>query len=146
MLAGKLNERGMNMNYHRSKPSVFPKKLNSEGTLYEVNSSDVWQAELISNDGISVGRVIREVIDPSHYAVRYLIVNLLQIERLVLVPAVSVTGAEEGAIFCNLKTEELYNLPEFVTEEITKQYEHEIFESISRSPYWSIDSSDGSFL
>src|SRR5690606_2602828 len=61
--------------------SVIP--LDADETLFETSSREVWQSTLISADGVEVGPVIRQVIEPRMYTIRYLVVYDRSEERRV---------------------------------------------------------------
>ena len=113
-----------------------PKPVNADGTLVEMSSRDVWQAELITRDEKSAGRVVREVVEPSMYTVRYLIVYRPEEERHVLLPATSVQDILAGAVACTLSAAEIGQLPTYGLTEITRCDEKAIYDAADRTPHW----------
>ena len=62
-------------------------QVDAEATLYEMGSRDVWQARFILSNGEEAGRVVRQIVEPELYTVRYLIVFLPEEGRRVLAPS-----------------------------------------------------------
>lgn len=108
---------------------------NREKTLREIAVRDLWQKELISHDGTSVGHVVRQIIEPRLYTVRYLIVYASRPDRHYLVPADSIIDITDVGVFCNLTSSQLDGLPVFHFD-MNRAFEERIYASVARTPYW----------
>ncbi|MBI2914455.1 MAG: PRC-barrel domain-containing protein [Firmicutes bacterium] len=109
--------------------------LDPDKTLYEVGTRDLWQSEVLSQEGESVGRVIRQVIEPEMYTVRYLVIRTLPADRHVLIPSNTVTDITEEAVCCGLSKSEIERLPNFL-QEMNRAYEEELYRTLNRKPHW----------
>ena len=69
------------------------------GTLLEVGNREIWQLELVSRDQIPCGRIVRQLVEPEMYTIRYLIVYDIKSGRHVPVPANAVTEITSEAVF-----------------------------------------------
>lgn len=121
-----------------SKPASGRDRLrpvNSEETLYEVASREIWQCDVVTADGALVGRAVREIVEPRAYLVRYIIVFDFTNGRRLLVPATLVTGVKEGTILCNLDAGEVPLLPEY-QETLSREEELATYQNLARTPYW----------
>lgn len=110
--------------------------MNEDRTLYEVSDRDAWQAELITRDGQRLGRVVRQVVEPESYMVRYLIVYCPTNGRRLLFPASAVVDIEAGEIHSVLSSVDAERLPDYATAELTRAIEWEVYNAVNRTPHW----------
>ncbi len=118
---------------------IPPKKtvtvLDEHNKLYEVGSKDVWQLPLVSRDGRTVGVVVKQVVEPSMYTVRYLVVFSPEQERQFVVPATAVTDISAEGVHCNLTVNKLEGLPTF-SQTLSLRQEKEVYSASDQTPYW----------
>lgn len=108
----------------------------NEGVLYEVGARDEWQAQLVTADGGYGGTVIRKVIEPASYLVRYLIVHHSQQGRHLLIPAGTIVGGDLGEIYCSLERAVIDRLPTYTFLPITREFEQQVYDSVGMLPHW----------
>lgn len=113
--------------------NVIP--LDAEKTLYETSSRDVWQSTLMTTDGVDVGPVIRQVIEPKVYTIRYLIVFDIRRGRHVLHPSNAIEDITEDRVFSSLNWHEIEHMPTFCNR-LTRQFEQRLYDGLGRVPYW----------
>lgn len=136
------------MNEHRgtndSRGSTIP-----DATLLEVGNRDLWQLELISRDHQVCGRIIRQLVEPGMYTIRYLIVYDKGSGNHVPIPADTITDITEEAVFCNIDAKEFSSLPR-LTDPLDRTQEEQIHAILSQTPYWieeaDVNGSQGSEL
>lgn len=107
-----------------------------EYKLYEIGARDEWQSVLVTSDGAIGGRVVRKVIEPASYMVRYLVVFRPDAEQHLLLPANTVVGAEWGEVHCRLPKGALDKLPPYRFEPITRKYEEQLYTCLGVTPHW----------
>jgi len=118
---------------HGARRTVKP--LNPDGTLYETASREVWQSLLVTSDHHEVGPVVRQVIEPGMYTIRYFVVYDLPRQRHILLPSNSVVDIADGRVYCSLRLADVMALPAFV-DVLDREYEKEVYEAAGRTPYW----------
>ncbi|NLA58099.1 MAG: hypothetical protein GX855_04235 [Firmicutes bacterium] len=106
-----------------------------DATLLEVGNREIWQLELVSRDQVSCGRVVRQLVEPQMYTIRYLIVYDAATGRRVPVPANAVTEITNEAVFCSIEATKLFSLPT-LTQPLNRAQEEEIYGIIDQTPYW----------
>ncbi len=109
--------------------------LDPDETLYEFGSREVWQSTLITSDHQEVGPVIRQVVEPGMYTIRYFVVYDVPRSRHILVPSNTVLDISDAKVFCTLSTEEIETMPSFLRE-MDRGYEQEVYEAAGRTPHW----------
>lgn len=107
-----------------------------EAALYEVGARDEWQADLITSDGDRAGTVVRKVIEPAAYMVRYLVVYRPAEGRHVLVPAGAVIGGDPGEIHVCLARRAIERLPAYAFTPITRAFEQAVYDAVGMTPHW----------
>lgn len=113
--------------------------LDAEETLFETSSREVWQSTLVTMDGIEVGPVVRQVIEPRMYTIRYLIVYDVRRERHVLHPSNAIEEIEDRCVHSSLSGKEIESMPPFL-HTLSRPYEQAIYECLGRTPYWQEES------
>lgn len=108
--------------------------VDAEQKLYETAGRELWQSPVITADGLPFGRVVRQIIEPSLYTVRYLVVLTPQGHH-VLLPSTSVVDITEEGVICNLDVTELDRLPAF-RQTISRVDEEAIYQLIGQTPHW----------
>jgi len=114
-------------------PRAIP--LNAEETLFETGSREVWQALLVTADGAVIGPVVRQVIEPRLYTIRYLVVYDLERDRHILLPSNTVVDIADGRVHSNLSREQIAGLPAF-HQKVNRSYEEALYRAVGRTPYW----------
>lgn len=109
--------------------------LNSSETLVELANRDLWQLELVTKNGCNLGRVIRQVVEPGMYTIRYFIVYNVAADRHILIPANSIIDITEDRVLCNLNEKDVAALPSFL-QSVSRSYEEEIHTILAQTPYW----------
>lgn len=109
--------------------------LNPSQTLFETGSRDIWQLPFYSSDGCSYGVVIRQVIEPSMYTVRYLVIYSPEHERHIVVPASTLRDITPEAVISELTRAELDSLPSF-QHSLSRSEEATLYKILNRTPYW----------
>lgn len=109
--------------------------LNPDETLYEMGSREVWQSTLVTSDGQEVGPVIRQVIEPDMYTIRYFIVYDLHRDRHILVPSNAVTDIHDARVYCGVSAASIESIPSF-QDYVNRGYEEEVYEAARRTPHW----------
>lgn len=109
--------------------------LNADETLYEIGSREVWQSTLVTSDCQEVGPVIRQVIEPEMYTIRYFIVYDLRRDRHILVPSNAVTDIYDARVYCGLSSADIESMPSF-KHFVNRGYEEEVYEAAGRTPHW----------
>lgn len=104
--------------------------------LREIKARDEWQSQLITLDGTPCGIVVRKVVEPAAFLVRYLVVYRHTEDRHLLVPASTVIGGDMGEIYCTLSGEQVERLPTYTFTEITQSLEQAIYDAVGQAPYW----------
>jgi len=115
------------------KARIIP--LDPEQTLYETGSREVWQSLVITTDGAEIGPVIRQVIEPRMYTIRYLVVHDLERERHILLPANTIVDITEDRVYSSLTKDDIAELPAF-RQTMSKDYEAALYAVLRRTPYW----------
>lgn len=109
--------------------------LDDDKKLYEIGSKEVWQLPLISSDGEVAGVVVRQVIEPLMYTVRYLVIFSPQQNRQFIIPANTLADITTEEVICNLTSQQLAKLPTF-DQTLSPQQEQAVYEVLDRTPYW----------
>lgn len=109
--------------------------LDPEKTLYEVGSKEVWQSLLTTADGHEIGPVIRQVVEPRMYTVRYLVVYDTGADRHVLVPSNTIVDITASRVHSSLTRHDVQEMPTF-SHTVTRSYEEDIYQSVGRMPHW----------
>ncbi|NLN27724.1 MAG: hypothetical protein GX161_05840 [Firmicutes bacterium] len=104
--------------------------------LWEVGAREEWQSVLVTSDGAVGGRVVRKVIEPASYMVRYLVVYRPDLKCHLLLPANTVVGADGGEVHCRLSKGALDKLPPYRFEPITRSLEEQLYASLGVTPHW----------
>lgn len=120
----------------RHHPPTGAQASDGEPALYEVRARDEWQADLITCDGARAGTVVRKVVEPAAYMVRYLVVYRPDEGRHLLVPAGAVTGGEGGEIHVCLPRHAIDRLPTYAFARITRAYEQAVYDAAGLTPHW----------
>lgn len=113
-----------------------PVEAAQQRRLYEIGARDEWQSLLLTSDGAVGGRVVRKVVEPASYMVRYLVLFRPEEEQHFLLPANTVIGADVGELYCRLPKGTLDQLPPYRFEPITRTYEEQLYTSIGVTPHW----------
>ena len=116
-----------------SMPTGTP--LNPDATLYETGSREVWQSTLVTSDGEAVGPVIRQVVEPEMYTIRYFVVYDLQRDRHILVPSNTVREITDAEVICALSLGDVQVLPPF-NHAMDRHFEQEVYQAARRTPHW----------
>lgn len=109
--------------------------LDPDETLYEFGSREVWQSTLITSDHQEVGPVIRQVVEPGMYTIRYFVVYDMPRSRHILVPSNAVIDISDAKVYCSLSLAEVEAMPSFVRA-MDRGYEQEVYEAAGRTPHW----------
>lgn len=117
----------------RRKATVVP--LDPDATLYETGTREVWQARLVTSDGQEIGPVIRQVVEPGMYMIRYFVVYDLREDRHVLVPTNTVTDITASEVVVNVSCDHIRQMPAF-HREMTRGFEETIYHVLDRTPHW----------
>jgi len=136
------NGRGVDMAGKESETYGYLERLtalNPEKTLYETSIRDLWQLELITADGQIAGRVIRQVIEPKMYTIRYLIVYSVGNDRHILLPSNIITRISELGVYCSAELDQINDLPDF-SDSLDRQIECTIHQTLNVVPYWEEES------
>lgn len=118
---------------HGARRTVKP--LDPDATLYETAPREVWQSLLVTSDQHEVGPVVRQVIEPGMYTIRYFVVYDLPRQRHILLPSNSVVDIADGRVYCSLRLADVAALPAF-SNTLDREYEKEVYEAAGRTPYW----------
>lgn len=114
----------------RAKPDI------GQGKLYEIGARDEWQSSLITCDGQECGTVVRKVVEPASYMVRYLVVFRSDRDHHLLVPANTVIGFDLGEIHSTLTASKIDSLPPYGFDPITRTLEEHLYDTIGVTPHW----------
>lgn len=109
--------------------------LDPEQTLYETGSKEVWQSLLTTADGAEIGPVIRQVVEPRMYTIRYLVVHDLERERHILLPSNTIVDITEDRVYSSLTKSDIVELPAF-QQSVSRSYETALYATLGRTPYW----------
>ena len=109
--------------------------LDPDGKLYEIGSREVWQATLVTRDGAQVGPVVRQVVEPEMYTIRYFVVYDLPRGRHILLPSNTVVDIADGLVHCSLSLAEVAGMPDFA-QVLDRRYEEEVYQAAKRTPHW----------
>lgn len=104
-------------------------------TLYDVGTRDLWQVQVEARGGVPVGRVVRQIIEPRLYTVRYLIVFDPENGRRFLLPSNTITDIGAEGVVCNLDSALVALLPEFKAT-LERPDEEALYQAIGRTPHW----------
>lgn len=115
------------------KATVVP--LDPDATLYETGTREVWQSRLVTSDGREIGPVIRQVVEPGMYTIRYFVVYDLEQDRHVLVPANTVTDITSTHVHINVSAEHIRQIPPF-RREMDRGFEESVYHALGRTPHW----------
>ena len=102
--------------------------------LWEVGAREEWQSVLVTSDGAVGGRVVRKVIEPASYMVRYLVVYRPDLKCHLLLPANTVVGADGGEVHCRLSkgAKQVAAVP----LNHTRSLEEQLYASLGVTPHW----------
>jgi len=117
----------------KTKATVVP--LDPDATLYETGTREVWQSRLVTSDGQEIGPVIRQVVEPGMYTIRYFVVYDLREDRHVLVPTNTVTDITSTHVHTNVTLEHIRQMPAFC-HEMTRGFEETVYDALDRTPHW----------
>lgn len=117
------------------RPSSKAIPLDPEETLFETGSREVWQSLLITEDGVEIGPVIRQVVEPRLFTIRYLVVYDVERERHILLPSNTIVDITENRVHASLSREAIRGLPEF-HQQVNRSYEEALYQALGRTPYW----------
>lgn len=109
--------------------------INPDVTLLEVANRDLWQLELISRGDHVCGRIIRQLVEPSMYTIRYLIVYDRHSGHHIPVPANTIIDITEKGVFCNIGAVEFASLPN-MSDPLSRTQEEQIHSILAQTPYW----------
>lgn len=109
--------------------------LDAEETLFVVGSKEVWQSRLVTSDGEEIGPVVRQVVEPQMYTIRYFVVYDLREDRHVLVPANTVTDITASEVQVDVSSLGVAQMPAF-HHEMSRCLEKSIYDAIGRTPHW----------
>lgn len=109
--------------------------LNATQTLFETGSRDIWQLPFYSSDGYFYGVVIRQVIEPKMYTVRYLVIYSPEHGRHLVVPTTTLLDITSDAVMSELTKAELDSLPSF-RHSLSRSEEAAVYQVLNRTPYW----------
>jgi hypothetical protein len=118
---------------------VSDNPLNPAASLYEETPRDIWQCELYSSDGHTLGHAVAQIVERRLWTVRYLVVYNPTRALRVLIPASLVMGVEPGRILCNITADEALRLPEYKGH-LSRMEEIAIHQLLKRVPYWEEES------
>jgi hypothetical protein len=111
------------------------KNIVPDAVLLEVGNRDLWQLKLISRDQVPCGRIVRQLVEPKMYTIRYLIAYDVRTGRRIPVPANAVTEITREAVFCNIDALKFLSLPQ-LAEPLDRVQEEEIHAVLEQTPYW----------
>ena len=103
--------------------------------LLEVANRDLWQLNLVSRDDRVCGQVIRQLVEPSMYTIRYLIVYDTGSGHHVPVPADTILDITENAVFCNIDSARFSSLPTLSCP-FDRAKEEQVHVILAQTPYW----------
>lgn len=103
--------------------------------LMEVGNRDLWQLELVGQDDYVCGRVIRQLVEPTMYTIRYIIVFDDRTGNHVPVPADAITEITEEAVYCSIDAASFLSLPA-LNYPLDRTQEEKIHATLARTPYW----------
>lgn len=126
----------------RRSPQGMPDQRFPGQALFEVAARDEWQSSLITRDGESGGVVVRKIVEPASYMVRYLVVYRTHEDRHLLVPASTVTQIDIGELHCTLGGSDIARLPVYTFTEVTRPDEQAVYDAIAGIPYWLEESAE----
>lgn len=108
-------------------------------TLYEEVPREIWQCELVSSDGIALGRAVSQIVERRLWTVRYLVVYDPVRSLRLLLPATLIIGVEPGKILCSIAATEAALLPEY-RGRLSRVEEVALYKALDRMPYWEEES------
>ncbi|HHV93309.1 MAG TPA: hypothetical protein GXX47_02090 [Firmicutes bacterium] len=111
------------------------KSFTANPALLEVGNREIWQLKLVTRDHIPCGRIVRQLVEPEMYTIRYLIVYDPETGRRVPLPANTVTEITNEAVFCNIDALKFLSLPN-LNLPLSRAQEEEIYGIIEQTPYW----------
>lgn len=114
-------------------PKVIP--LNAEETLYETGTREVWQSIVTTAAGEEIGPVIRQVVEPGMYTIRYFVVFDLKRDRHILLPSNAVTDITESRVLVDVTRADVEKMPEF-QHTMTRGLEEAVYDSLGQTPHW----------
>ena len=104
-------------------------------TLLEVGNKDLWQSALIRRAGYYCGYVIRQLVEPCMYTIRYIIVYDETSQRHIPIPASTIQDITPDAVFCNADAALLLSLPSLAYP-FERTVEEQVHRMLSIPPYW----------
>ncbi|HEX6971221.1 MAG TPA: hypothetical protein VF234_03300 [Limnochordia bacterium] len=104
-------------------------------TLFDMGTRDLWQVPVLSRSGALIGRVVRQIVEPRLYTVRYLVVFDAASGRRFLLPANTIVDVAEEGVLCNLDTREVQALPP-AGPILDRPEEEALYKAIGRTPHW----------
>jgi len=119
--------------WRREWPKAVP--LDPDETLFETGSREVWQSLLVTQDGAEIGPVVRQVVEPRLYTIRYLVVYDLERDRHILLPSNTIVDITEDRVLSSLSRAQVAELPAF-HQKVNRSYEEALYQAVGRTPYW----------
>lgn len=113
--------------------------VNAAASLYEEVPREIWQCELLSSDGLTLGRAVCQIVERRLWTVRYIVVYDPARSLRLLLPATLVTGVEPGRILCSITATEATLLPEYHGH-LSRVEELALYKALDRVPYWEEES------
>lgn len=126
---------GMSGARGKQRNALRARALDPEAKLFETATRDLWQHTVVASDGTPVGWVIRQVVEPRSYMIRYLIVYSSAEERHLLIPSNTIVDISEETVHCSLSRSAVRQLPTFVAA-VDRTYEEAVYRAAQRTPYW----------
>ncbi|NMB11422.1 MAG: hypothetical protein GX977_03950 [Firmicutes bacterium] len=118
--------------------------ISPDSTLLEVANRELWQLELISRGDCVCGRIIRQLVEPSMYTIRYLIVYDKRSGHHIPVPANTITDITEKGVFCDIDAVKFLSLPN-LTDSLDRTQEEQIHSILAQTPYWIEEASTDNY-
>ena len=109
--------------------------LDPDATLYETGTREVWQARLVTCDGEEIGPVVRQIVEPRMYTIRYFVVYDLKADRHVLLPTNAVTDITATHVIAAVSGEHIRKAPAF-GREMNRDFEELVYGALEKTPYW----------
>ncbi|HET7560547.1 MAG TPA: PRC-barrel domain-containing protein [Limnochordia bacterium] len=114
-------------------PSGTP--LDDAHRLYEFATRDLWQRPVLASDGRPFGTIIRQIIEPEMYTIRYLIVYDTLSGRHFLVPASAIVDIDTDGVKTDISPGAARHLPDFAAH-LAKADEDAVYAALGRVPHW----------
>lgn len=108
--------------------------IDEQERLWSERNRDTWQLPLVSSDGVYLGNVVAQVVEPSQCLVRYFVIFSREEGRRFLIPSDAIQGID-STLRSLEPVDSLKLLPSY-QQHLSKELEFEIHEVLGRIPYW----------